>query len=171
MSVRESLNDFGRYVVQQSRSNLSRLGKKDTGGLYDSIKYDVKVGRNSFSLSISMEEYGQYVDKGVKGVSSSAKAPSSPFKFGTGKGKKGGLTQGIDAWVRRKKIQFRDRKTGKFSTYDQTAFAIRRAIWHKGIKTTNFLTRPFELGFKRLPDELIEQYALEAEDLMKFALK
>lgn len=171
MPVRESLEDFGRYVVKQSRTNLTRLGKRDTGKLYESIRYEVKTGKASFSLSISMEDYGQFVDKGVKGVSSSAKAPTSPFKFGTGRGKKGGLTNGIDAWVRRKRFQFRDRKTGKFFSYEQTAFMIRRAIWEKGIKTTNFLTRPFELGFKRLPDTLIEEYALDAENLMKFALK
>lgn len=171
MSVREELNRFGKYVVQQSRANLTRRRKRDTGGLYDSLRYDVSAGPRSFTLSISMADYGEFVDKGVKGVSSSAKAPASPFRFGSGRGRKGGLTEGIDGWVRRRNIQFRDRKTGQFMTRQQTAFLIRRSIWHKGIETTNFFTKPFEAAFRRLPDDLIEEYGLEVEDLMKFALK
>ena len=51
MSVQSALDSFGKGVVQQSRSNLSKKKKKDTGGLYDSIKYDLKVSKNSFQSS------------------------------------------------------------------------------------------------------------------------
>ena len=118
-----------------------------------------------------MEDYGIFVDKGVKGVSSSSKAPNSPFKFGSGSGRAGGLTRGIDGWVKRKRIQFKERGTGKFMSYDQTSYLIRNSIWNKGLETTNFFERPFELAFQKLPDELIEQYGLEFEDLLKFTLK
>lgn len=168
MSVSQELNKFGKFVVQQSRSNLSKKGKKDTSKLYNSIAYDLNVSKNSFSLSFKMEDYGDFIDKGVKGVSSSAKAPKSPYKFGTGTGKKGGLTNGVDGWVQRKRIQFKDRKTGKFMTYKQTAFLIRNSIWKKGIETTNFFTRPFELGFNKLPDDLVKAYGLEIENLLNF---
>ena len=168
--VKKYLDDFGKYIVQQSRSNLSKKKKKDRGKLYDSLQYDLKVSKNSFQLSVSMEDYGKFVDKGVKGVSSSTKAPNSPFKFGTGTGMKGGLTKGIDGWVKRKGIQFK-KKNGQFMSYDSTAFLIRNSIWNKGLETTNFFERPFELAFKRLPDELIEVYGLEVENLMKYSLK
>jgi len=118
-----------------------------------------------------MEDYGEFVDKGVKGVSSSAKAPKSPFKFGTGTGKKGGLTKGIDGWVRRKRFQFKERGTGKFLSYESTAFLVRRSIWNKGIETTNFFTKPFERAFARLSDDVVEAYSLEVDDLLKFALR
>ena len=153
MSVKQSLDDFGKYIVQQSRSNLTKKGKKDRGDLYKSISYDLKVSKNSFELTFLMEDYGKFVDKGVKGVSSSAKAPTSPFKFGTGTGRKGGLTDGIKGWTRRKRIQFKDRNTGKFLSYESTSFLIMRSIWNKGLETTNFFERPFELAFKRLPDD------------------
>ena len=165
------LDNFGRYVVQQSKTKLSKKGKKDTSELYNSIRYELSVGKNSFQLSFKMTDYGEFVDKGVKGVSSSFKAPNSPFKFGTGTGRSGGLTKGVDGWVKRKRIQFRNRGNGKFMSYEQTAFLIRNSIWNKGIETTNFFSRPFELAFKRLPDELIETYALEVEDLLKYSLK
>lgn len=169
-NVKNELDKFGKYIVQQSRSNLTKAKKKDRGNLYKSIGYDVKVNKNSFELSFSMEDYGKFVDKGVRGVNSSAKAPNSPYKFGSGSGAKGGLTKGIDSWVQRKRFQFKDKK-GKFLSYQSTAFIIRRSIWFTGIRTTNFFERPFELAFKRLPDELIKTYGLTVDKLLKTSLK
>jgi hypothetical protein len=170
MSVKSELDKFGKYIVQQSRSNLTKKNKKDRGKLYKSIGYDLEVGKRSFSLSFKMENYGTFVDKGVKGVSSSSKAPNSPYRFGSGTGKKGGLTEGINGWVKRKRFQFRDKK-GKFLSYESTAFLVRRSIWFTGLKTTNFFERPFELAFKRLPEDLVQSFGLEVEDLLKFSLK
>jgi len=167
MSVDAELKRFGAYVVKQARTNLTKTKKSDTKGLYNSIKFESKVSPNSFELSFIMSEHGKFVDKGVKGFSSSSKAPNSPYKFGTGTGKKGGLTNGIDGWVQRKRIQFKDRKTGRFLSYKSTAYLIRNSIWHKGIKTTNFFTKPFEDAFKRLPDDLVEAFGLEVDRLFK----
>lgn len=165
------LETFGKRVVQQSRTNLTKKGKKDTGGLYDSLSYKVLVHKQSFSLSINMEDYGEFVDKGVKGKSSSRKAPSSPFRFGTGTGRKGGLTDGINGWVKRKGIQFRDKKTGRFLTHKATAFIITRSIYQTGLETTNFISKPFANEFKKLPQEMVEAYALELNDFMTLAFK
>ena len=46
-----------------------------------------------------------------------------------------------------------------------------RSIWHKGIETTNFFTKPFEAAFKRLPDDIYAAYGLEVEEQIKIALK
>jgi len=169
-NVKKELDAFGKYIVKQSRTNLTKQKKNDRGNLYKSISYDLKVSKNSFELSFSMEDYGRFVDKGVRGVNSSTKAPNSPYKFGSGSGAKGGLTKGIDAWVQRKRFQFKDNK-GKFLSYQSTAFIIRRSIWFTGIRTTNFFERPFELAFKRLPDELIKAYGLTVDKLLKTSLK
>ena len=175
MSIQSALDSFGKGIVQQSRSNLTKKGKKDRGNLYESISYKLNVSKNSFELSFSMTDYGQFVDKGVKGVSSSTKAPKSPFKFGTGSGFKGGLTKGIDGWVQRKRIQFRQKEgkgvAGQFLSYKETAFLIRRAIWNKGIETTNFFTTPFENEFNKLPEQLVEAYNLELDTFLKYTLK
>lgn len=165
------LDSFGKFIVQQSKSNLSKKRKRDTSELYNSISYDLKVSKNSFQLSFSMADYGKFVDLGVQGFKSSFKAPNSPFKFGTGTGISGGLTKGIDGWVRRKRIQFKNRGNGQFMSYEQTAFLVRNSVWNKGITTTNFFQRPFELAFKKLPDDLVKAYDLELEDLLKHSLK
>lgn len=174
MSVVNELEKFGKYVVQQSKSNLSKKKKKDTSNLYNGIKFEVTKEKDSTTLSFDFgtaNDYWQFVDKGVKGVSSSAKAPNSPFKFGTGTGKSGGLTKGINGWVARKRIQFQDRKTKQFLSYKATAFLIIRSIWNKGLETTNFFTKPFEQAFKRVPDDIYAAYALEVEEQLKVRLK
>lgn len=169
--VKDVLELFGKRVQQQSKSNLSKKDKKDTSNLYDSIGYEVKVSKNSFQLSFTMEDYGKFIDKGVKGKTSSSKAPNSPFKFGSKTGKKGGLTDGIFGWVTRKRLQFKQRGTGKFLSYKSTAFLITRSIYNKGIETTNFFTKPFENEFKKLPNEIIQAYGLEVNQLMKHVFK
>jgi len=174
MSVVNELEKFGKYVVQQSKSNLSKKKKKDTSNLYNGVKFEVTKEKDTTTLSFDFgtaNDYWQFVDKGVKGVSSSAKAPNSPFKFGTGSGKSGGLTKGINGWVARKRIQFQDRKTKQFLSYKATAFLIIRSIWNKGLETTNFFTKPFEQAFKRVPDDIYAAYALEVEEQLKVRLK
>ena len=111
-----------------------------------------------------MEAHGVFQDKGVKGKTSSTKAPNSPFKFGSGTGKKGGLTNGIQKWVKQKRFQFRDEQ-GRFMSYNSTAFLITRSIYNKGLKPSMFFTKPFEKAFDRLPDELVEAYGLDIEKL------
>jgi hypothetical protein len=166
-NVEKELKNFAKYVVTKSRMNLRSSGKSSSGDLSKSLDSNVKVSKNSFELSFSMEDYGVFQDKGVKGKSSSAKAPNSPFKFGTGTGRKGGLSEGINKWVKRKRFQFRDKKSGKFLSYDSTAFLISRSIYHKGIAPSLFFTKPFEKAFKGLNKDLVKAYKLDVEQLMK----
>ena len=166
-NVEKELKNFAKYVVTKSRMNLRSSDKNSSGSLSKSLDSDVKVSKNSFQLAFMMEDYGVYQDKGVRGKSSSSKAPNSPFKFGTGTGRKGGLTEGINKWVKRKRFQFRDKKSGKFLSYDSTAFLISRSIYHKGISPSLFFTKPFEKAFKGLNKDLVEAYKLDVEALMK----
>jgi len=168
--TREALNKFAKYVVQESRNNLDRSDKNVSKELYNSIGYDLTVSKNSFGLDLVMQDYGIFQDKGVKGKTSSAKAPNSPFQFGSGTGKKGGLTNGIDKWVRRRRFQFRDKK-GKFMSYQSTALLITRSIYNKGIKPSMFFTKPFEKAFKGLNEELIQAYALDVQKFMETTIK
>ena len=91
-NIETVLNKFGKYVVQQARSNLSKKNKNVSKELYNSISYDLTVSESgrSFSLAFKMADYGEFQDKGVKGKSSSSKAPNSPYRFGSGKARKVG---------------------------------------------------------------------------------
>jgi hypothetical protein len=170
--TQKTLEKFRDYVIQQSRSNLTKGGKNVSKQLYNEIKGDVKVSPNSFQLNFDMPMYGQFQDKGVKGKFKSSKSPDSPFKFGSGTGLRGGLTKGIEKWVSTKGFQFRDKKSGKFMSYKDTAFLISRSIYTTGLRPSLFFTKPFEAGYKKyIDEELINQFALDVEDLMKYTLK
>jgi len=171
--LQDELNKFAKYVIQQSRSNLTKGSSdygtyNDTKTLYNSLKGNVVPTKNGANLNIEMSDYGKFKDKGVRGKSSSAKAPNSPFRFGTGTGRKGGLTEAMEGYVKRRKIQFRDKKTGKFLSYESTAYLIARSIYQKGTKASLFFTKPFVAAFKRLPDDLMKAYSIGLEkDLIK----
>ena len=48
-NVKEELNRFAKYVITQSRANLTRQ-KKGGGNLYKSLDSNVKVSKNSFEF-------------------------------------------------------------------------------------------------------------------------
>ena len=162
--TQKALDRFKTHVVSVSKRNLTKGGEygsyNNTKSLYNSIKGVSKVNPNSISLYFEMLDYGLFKDQGVRGKTSSSKAPNSPYKFGSGKGKKGGLTNGIQKWVKQKRFQFRN-KDGKFMSYDSTAFLITRSIYHKGTKPSLFFTKPFDKAYKNLPNELIDAYGLD----------
>lgn len=164
----QALDKFRKYVISQSKRNLTIQGKNASGNLYKSLNANVRAMPNSIRMFFEMEEYGFYQDRGVKGIKSGRSL--SGFRFGSGKGTKGGLTKGIREWVAIKGIQFRDKK-GRFITKEATTQMIVRSIFNKGIKPSLFFTKPFEAAFKYLPDEMIEAYGFDAEKLFDMIMK
>jgi hypothetical protein len=182
--TRDALNKFAKYVIQQSRSNLSKSKKNFSKQLYNSLDYDLNVSKNSFSLSILMEDYGLFQDKGVKGkdpskVSKNAKikgqqAPNSPYKFGSGNysGQWSSFVGKLEVWAKRKNIRLRDEK-GRFKrgNYKTIAQVIAGNIYNRGIRPSMFFTKPFEKAFKDLPEELILSFGLDLERFIDFTIK
>jgi len=163
---------FRDYVIQQSRSNLTKSGHNNTKSLYNSIKGEIVTENNFTIVGFTMDDYGTFVDLGVKGKTSSNKAPNSPYQFGSGTGRKGGLTKGINQWVKQKGFQFKDRKSGRFLSYESTAYLITRSIFNKGIKPSLFFTKPFEAGYKKYIDvDLIKAFGQDVETIVDYNLK
>jgi len=171
-NVDEVVNKYGKYVVQQSKSNLTK-DKKGGGDLYNSVSYKIEKSQDDFLLEFLMEDYGAFVDRGVKGKTSTypqTSAALSKFQYGSGTGPKGGLTKGIRKWLQKKRFQFRDKK-GRFMSYESMTFLISRSIYNKGLKANLFFTKPFEAGLKRLPDDLIKGFALDIENAIILGTK
>lgn len=149
-NTKKALEKFGKYLVKESRKNLTRKKKNVTNSLYDSLDYQVKAMPNSFEFDFLMEEYGEWVDKGRR---AGKNPPFSPLR----------------KWVEDRRIQFRD-NSGRFQTYDQTAWRVVKSIGRKGIEPSNFYTRPFNLAFQKLPNEVAEAYALDVEEFLDFTI-
>jgi len=161
--TKEYLNAFAKYVIQQSRSNLTKGGKNVNKNLYNSLDKEIEVSANSFRLAFLMEDYGEFQDKGVSGTK---KKYDTPFSY---KSKRPPLKP-ITEWVKNRRFQFR-KDDGKFMSYQSTAFLVRNSIYTKGIKPSLFFTKPFEKAFERMPDELIEAYGLDVEQFLQYTLK
>ena len=173
--VQKELEKFRNYVISQSKANLTRQKKKASSVLYNSLKGDVKVMPNSFSIEFMMEDYGVFQDEGVRGadpskVSKNAKikgqqAPNSRYKFGSGThaGTWDKFTASLEKWAKKKNIRLRD-ENGKYKkgSYKTISHIIAKNIYARGLKPSLFFTKPFEAAFKRLPEELVEKYGLDA---------
>lgn len=164
-NVNDVLNGFAQYVVDSSKNNLTN-DDKGGGDLYNSISYTYEKSQELFILDFLMEDYGPYVDKGVRGLTSTypeTASALSKFQYGSGTGPKNGLRDGIKKWVAEKRFQFRDKK-GRFLSYESTAYIVARSIYNKGLKANLFFTQPFELGLRELPKQLSDAFALDIED-------
>lgn len=176
MSVKNALDSFAFDVIEGAKKTLKDKNINASKKLSNSLDYKLKVSKNSFSLSFFMEDYGDFIDKGVRGVGGSKAdgskwkrkrfASDSPYKY---KNKKP-PANAFSKWIVQKGFAPRNKK-GQFTTRKSLQFAIANSVYHTGIKTTHFFTTPFNREFRNLPDALVEAYSLEVDDLLEFALK
>ena len=164
LEVSQQLNKFGKSVVKDAKRSLARRKSygTDTKNLLGSIGYDLKVHKNSFSMSFFMLDYGTYIDEGVSGTKQKY---NTRFSYK----RKGPPIDLIEKWVQRKGLKGRG-KDGKFISHRSLSFLISRNIKNKGIKPTLFFTKPFENHFSKLPDEVLEAYGLELDEFLEQTL-
>ena len=160
-NVQKELNRFAKYVIQQSRTNLTKGKKNSSKALYNSLDYDINVSPNSFSLSFLMEDYGVFQDKGVSGIK---KKYNTPYSYTN----KMPPPSKMDKWIVRKGLKGVRGKDGKFISRKSLQFMIARSIYNNGIKPSLFFTKPFKKAFTNLDKDIIKAYQLDVEELLKF---
>ena len=151
------LESFGKYVVKQARTNLTKGKKNVSKELYNSISFEVETESNGdFTVQFMMDYYGKFVDKGVSGNKKKrtykdwqGKTVSTPYKYTTKQPPSSVLTK----WIKMRGIKGRDSKTGRFITNKTLAFLIGRSIKTKGIQGISFFQRPLQLAMKSFPKE------------------
>ena len=162
----QALDKYAKYVIQQSRSNLTRKGK-GRGDLYKSLSYNIEKGKVKFLSA----KYGAFVDQGVKGadpnnLSPNAKirgqqAPNSKFRFGSGnfRGTFDEFVNNMAGWAKSKNIRFRT-ASGQFKAgdYKSIGYIIAKNIYNRGIRPTMYFTKPFERGLELYGDEIAAGY-------------
>ena len=171
-----TLKRFAKYVIQQARTNLTKGKKNVNKELYNSLKFrdqDFKVSPNSIEFNIKMEKYGEFVDKGVKGVKSNyIENRESPFSYKQSSNLIGleNKTGTFAKWAKAKGLRYRNVK-GQFLSYKSMGFILATSIKNKGLKSSMFFTKPFEKGLKTLNAELEKSFAFDVATFMEFALK
>ena len=167
METKKVLQFFGKNVISKAKANAPR----NTGTLADSMTFELIETKDSIGVKFdSSVEYAQYQDQGVKGAKRSAKAPNSPFQFGSGSGGRG-LRGGIDKWVIQKNLKgVRDDK-GRFVGRKGLVYVISRSIYNTGLRPTLFFTKPFEAERNRLQSKLEKALGNDFEREVKLVIK
>lgn len=164
-TLQKTLDKFGKRVIKGAKRKVPST----SGKLKKSLRYHAKASKKetSFEFSISMEDYGEFIDRGVKGVGGKKadgtqwkkkKVINSPFKYKN----KRPPSRVFSKWSIQKGIAPRT-KGGKFANRKGLQFALAESVFRTGLKTTHFLTDPFNKEFKKLPNQLRESYGLVAE--------
>jgi len=171
--VNKILTAFALNVVSEAKDNLAK-SKNDNGELYNSLNYEIKGESDNIEIDFIGTNYANFYDLGVQGAAPSKmppksiarynKAPMSPYKFGSGSGRKGGLRGAIDQWVVRKPglSNVRD-DLGRFIPRKSMVFLITRSIYLTGLKPSYFFDKPFQKYLKQLEIELEEALGRDIE--------
>jgi hypothetical protein len=146
---------FGKYVIQQARSNLTKGKHNFNKTLYNSLRYSVYYSNDKFSMSFFMEDYGEFQDKGVKGAGGTRKTTSA-FNRRNNKGK---------IWRQKASnspFRYKDKKppVSAFKDWAQSKglnpYAVRESVFRQGITPTKFFSTPFNIAINKLPPEIAD---------------
>ena len=175
--IHKELALFAVTVIKEARKNLRQKKKITTGKLLKSIKAKIKQEKDYILLNFLMEDYGKFVDKGVKGADPYAlpegarwhgrnKAPNSPYQFGSMKSR--GLKQAINRWTIQKGLKgVRDKKTGRFLPRKSMQFMINRSIYLSGLEASMFFTGPYNNLLVRFINKFFKAFTFDVD----FALR
>jgi len=167
--LQQALRGVGIMVIKEARKNLRKQDKVVTGELYDSLQYHIVTKKEEITIMFDADApYWDFVNQGIKGTKSSAKAPKSEYQFGTGSytGTQT-LRGGIDRWVIRKPIEgVRDSKTGRFIPRKQLVRMISNSVWTTGIKPSNYYTLAFDSGWKKSKKRIGVAIGLDVDDFV-----
>lgn len=156
-------NVFGRYVINQSKSNLV-AAKKGGGNLEKSINYKVADIQEGIKVTFEMPKYGEFVDRGVDGkkvkygataydgrrLAYTNKMPP-PSKLDKWIVKKGG--KGVSLAPRDSKGRFTKRKIDSIGFQKSIQFLIARSIFFKGIRPSMFFTKPYRDAMSKYSEQ------------------
>lgn len=182
-NVKMALEKAAREVVRQAKLNLgatqtiiqndgkARRKRIDaSGNLRNSLRTsEIESVNGELTIGILMDYYGKFVDKGVSGTQFQT-PEESPYSF-KNEGVSAEMQYSIFQWMRTKRIRLRDAgqfKKGKITekSYESLAYVIARSVKRKGINQTHFITNPFNLMDKQLPEMLQEALSLDIENYL-----
>ena len=162
--TKQALELFAKAVKLKARKNLKKEKQISSGKLLDSIDYNLNVSPNSFSLEFYMEDYGTFMDLGVKGSKSTyPESRNSPYKY-SGRFKMINPAS-LDKWLIKKSLAPRD-ESGRFIERKNLKYMIATSIYRKGLKGSRFFTSAFEEEFKNIDQQVQEAFGLDLDDFL-----
>jgi hypothetical protein len=150
-AVADALYYLAAKYVEFATDNLGKADAVASGALSSSIvALPMEILGNVYSVSIKLDDYYKFVDKGVKGWADE-KGGNSPYQFknyGRSGKKNSKMVTAIRKWLISQSLQAKavkntisSRETKQKSITDtstQTAIIISRSIKKKGLRPTHF---------------------------------
>lgn len=184
--VGELVFDFANGLLKDLQDNLRERGINASDNLTQSITFQpLQILKTGIVFELMLDSYYKYVDQGVKGADSSAKAPNSPFKYSN----KLPPVSKLQQWIRDKPLMIKtsvdltkrdskgnpliNKKTGKImkkrpstveketieGEIEKVAFLMAEGIRRKGLKATNFYSDVVnEERFNKFAKDLSEAF-------------
>ena len=170
----KTLNDvmfkYKSVITDELEQSLDNVNRVASGKLRQSIRVDIDEEEEKISLSLYMDDYWKFVDKGVDGTQVKH---GSPYKFT----KKNVDNDAMLSFMKFRGITGKAAKTIKprkepipqSKLNEQTAFLIGRSVAKKGLKPTDFFTDVINEDLKkRMSKDILK--ALGKDILISFGI-
>lgn len=152
------LDEFGKQFIDAYRSGLDAKNANASKGLYNSLNFEVKIGKQSINLDILLNNYWKYLEYGCKGTETSYPDAYYPAHFPP--------TKAIEEWIKIKPV-IPEQRNGKLPTQKQLAFLIARSINKKGIEPRFIFRDSVDDVWDQLKDALNEAIEKDVENNLK----
>jgi len=127
---------IGQQITSQLKQALSESGIELSSNLSQSIAPNVVTNGSNIELTITAEEYWEFVNSGVNGVFQNV---GGAFSFKTDKPNKKMATS-IQGWMSRKGI-------ANAQTFKSISYAIATKVKQEGINPTHFVDKVMSVDF------------------------
>ena len=152
------LDEFGKQFIDAYRSGLDAKNANASKNLYNSLNFEVKIGKQSINLDILLNDYWKYLEYGCKGTETSYPEAYYPAHFPP--------TSAIEEWIKIKPV-IPEQRNGKLPTQKQLAYLISRSIYQKGIEPRFIFRDAVDDVWEQLKDALNEAIEKDVENNIK----
>lgn len=156
------LDEFGKQFIDAYRSGLDAKNANASRDLYNSLNFEIKLGEQSISLDILLNDYWKYLEYGCKGEESSYPEAYYPAHFPP--------TSAIEEWIQKKPV-IPEQRNGKLPTQKQLAFLIARSIYNQGIEPRFIFRDAGESVWEQLKDALEDAITKDVKNNIKEVFK
>jgi hypothetical protein len=151
-NIKDVLNDFGKYLVEEYKDQLILNDVNASDGLYNSVRYIFNKNGGTFEVSLELAHYWKYVENGRK---AGKWPPISKIKD----------------WIEIKPVLPRPMANGKLPTTNQLAYLIARKIGLEGIAPRPLLQKSVDNVWDVFEEFIAEAFAKDLETEIEIILE
>ena len=145
-NLQKVLQEYGEAIRNEYQDNLINSDRIASGGLLNSVEFEVVQQGNSFKVNLNLADYWIYLEEGTK--------PHFP------------PVSAILKWIEMKPVLPRPLDNGKLPTPKQLAFLIGRKISEEGTEGTHDLQKAATSINEQYREKIIEAFTKDVQNTM-----